>query len=291
VLSIVVISKDEPALDETLAALHTQAAALTEEAEIIVVDASAGRMDDVRVRHPQVRWLEYEPPRGVRISIPHQRNHGVAAAAGDGIVFIDAGCRPAPNWLARLASAIREDGECVAAGLVVAPEDTHTHYQLEIERVRSSEYLQEAPTLNLAFTRTAFEVVGGFDERFEYGSDIDFTWRLTDHGFRIRSVPEAVVEHDWGSPRRQLRRAYQYGRARARLYQKHAARRARIWRDDPVVIAYPLFLLGLPVTVIVPAYPLLLLIPLWRARRHGAASVLADHLAYGIGVLSVIGSR
>jgi len=290
-VSIVVISKNEPVLDETLSAVESQAQAFVGDVEIIVVDASAGRMDGVKARHSTVRWVAYEPPTGVRISIPHQRNRGVGAARGDLIVFIDAGCLPTPGWLHRIATAITEHGEHVAAGLAVPPQETHSHYQLEVERVRASAYIEEAPTLNLAFTRAAFEAVGGFDEQFEYGSDIDFSWRLVDHGFRIRSVPEAVVEHDWGPPGRQLRRAFVYGRARARLYQKHAARRGRIWRDDPVVLVYPLFLIGLPLTLVLPAYPLLLLIPGWRARRYGAASVLADHLAYGVGVLSVIVPR
>ena len=290
-ISVVVISKDEPGLDQTLDGVQEQAAAVSEPSEVVVIDASAGRLADVRARHPGIRWIDYVPPDDVRVSIPHQRNRGVGAAYGELIVFVDAGCRPARDWLARLVEAIRDRGENVAAGLAVAPEQTHSHYQLEIERVRASDYLEEAPTLNLAFTRAAFDAVGGFDERFEYGSDIDFSWRLVDHGFRIRSVPDAVVEHDWGSPTRQLRRAYRYGRARARLYQKHAARRGRIWRADPVVLAYPAFLVGLPLSVILPAYPLLLVVPAWRARRHGAASVLADHLAYGAGVLSAIAPR
>lgn len=289
-LSVVVISKDEPALDETLSAVAGQGHDMDEATEIVVVDASQGRLASIRERHPGVQWLDFTPPAGVRISIPHQRNTGVAAARGEIIVFIDAGCRPRPGWLARLVAPLRSNEE-VTAGLAVAPADTHSHYHLEVERVRDTEYLDEAPTLNLAFTRRAFELVGGFDEAFEYGSDVDFTWRLVDHGLRIRSVPEAVVEHDWGSARRQIRRAYLYGRARARLYQKHAGRRRRIWGADPVVVIYPLFVLGLPLTLLVPAYPLLLLVPAWRARRYGAARVVLDHLAYGTGVLSVVLDR
>lgn len=287
-VSVVIISKDEPALDLTLADVEQQAGDEPGTAEIVVVDASRGRLDDVRRRHPAVHWLDYEPPAEIRITIPHQRNRGVAAARGDTIVFIDAGCRPQPEWLRRLLGPIRDGREQVTAGLAVAPADTHTHYQLEVERVSSAEYLDEAPTLNLAFTRRTFDAVGGFDETFEYGSDIDFSWRLVDHGFRIRAVPDAVVEHDWGPARRQVRRAFLYGRAKARLYQKHAARRARIWRHDPVVVAYPLFLLGLPLTARFPAYPLLLLIPAWRARHQGVVGVLADHLAYAAGVLSIV---
>jgi glycosyltransferase involved in cell wall biosynthesis len=290
VFSVIVISKDEPELDLTLRAISDQARAEDDEWEIVVVDASAGRLEEIRHRHPSVQWIDYRPPPGVTISIPHQRNRGVEASRGDTIVFVDAGCLPHTDWLRHLLGTI-QGGEDVVAGLAVAPEGTHTHYQLEVERVRTGEYLHEAPTINLAFRRPAFDAVGGFDETFEYGSDIDFTWRLTDHGFRIRSAPEAVVEHDWGDPRRQLKRAYQYGCARARLYRKHVARRRRVWREDPVLVAYPLFLLGLPLTCVFPAYPLLLLVPAWRARRHGATSVIVDHLVYGAGVLAATVQR
>lgn len=286
-ISIVVISKDEPALDQTLTEVQAQAADSTEEVEVVVVDASARRLAELRARHPQVQWIDFPTPPGTRITIPHQRNCGVDTASGEVIVFVDAGCLPRDGWLARLVKPIREEGEQVIAGLAVAPAGTHSHYQLEVERVRGSRYLAEAPTLNLAFTRDVFAAVGGFDETFEYGSDLDFTWRVVDNGFRIRSEPSAVVEHDWGTPRRQLRRAYHYGRAKARLYRKHASRRERLWRKDPVVIAYPVFLLGLPLTLLFPAYPLLLLVPLWRNRRYGGLTALADHLAHGAGILAV----
>ena len=59
--------------------------------------------------------MQFERPPGVRVSIPHQRNVGVAAAHGEIIVFTDAGCRPEPGWLAHLVDPLRE-GEHVAGG-------------------------------------------------------------------------------------------------------------------------------------------------------------------------------
>ena len=286
-ISIVVISKDEPGVDDTLTDVIAQARALPEPCEVIVVDASQDRLDRVRRRHePAVTWVRFRPPPGVRISIPHQRNAGVRAASGEIVVFTDAGCRPAPDWLKHLVSPLRE-GEQVAAGLALTSSGGPGPYGHATELARSSRYLTECPTINLAFRREAFEAVGGFDESFAYGSDIDFSWRLIDAGYRIRSVPEAVVlRHDWGTWRRQLRRSYAYGQARARLYRKHRARRRRILRTDPTVVVYPAFLLGLPLTVLFPLYPALLLIPAWRNRTLGAARVVADHLTFGAGVLA-----
>jgi GT2 family glycosyltransferase len=292
VISIVVVSKDEPGLDGTLTDIAAQARLAGEAAEIVVVDASEGRLDRIRQRHGSaVRWVRFRSPPGQRVSIPHQRNAGVRAARGETIVFTDAGCRPEPDWLTRLVHPLRHD-EQVTAGLALTACGEDGLYGRAAELARASRYLAECPTINLAFRREAFDAVGGFDERFAYGSDVDFSWRLVDAGYRIRSVPEAVVRRsDWGTWRRQLRRSFAYGRARARLYRKHRGRIRNILRADPMVVVYPAFLLGLPLTLIFPPYPALLLIPAWRNRSLGAARVVADHVTFGAGVLAELISR
>ena len=291
-ISIVIVSKDEPGVDDTLTDILAQCRTLEELAEIIVVDASEGRLDLIRHRHePAVRWEQFRPPPGIGVSIPHQRNVGVRMANGEIIVFTDAGCLPEPGWLKHLVYPLYH-GEQVTAGLALAASGDPGLYGRAIELASSSRYLAECPTINLAFRREAFDTVGGFDERFAYGSDVDFSWRLIDAGYRIRSVPESVVlRHDWGTWRRRLRRSYAYGRARARLYRKHRARMRRILRTDPTVVVYPVFLLGLPLTVIFPLYPALLLVPAWRNRSMGAARVVAHHLTFGAGVLAELVSR
>jgi GT2 family glycosyltransferase len=287
-ISIVVISKDEPSLGGTLEALQAQASGSEEPVEIIVVDASAGRLDDVRQANPSVEWIDFTAPTGVRISIPHQRNAGIDRATGEVIVFTDAGCGPSDDWLTRLTAPIRAGEELVTAGPARSANPEDEPYPHEVRRVSEAEYLDRAPTINLAFHRSVITTVGSFDEHFAYGSDIDFTWRLLDHGIKIRAVTDAPVTVEWGTPRRRRKRAYHYGQAKARLYLKHASHRRRVLRDDPITLIYPLFILGLPLTLAFPPYPLLLLVPAARAQRERPSDVLADHLLHGLGVLSVL---
>jgi glycosyltransferase involved in cell wall biosynthesis len=289
-ISIVIISKDEPSLDSTLTAVEAQARSLGEPAEVIVVDASEGRLDHIRDSHAErVRWLAFQPVPGVRVWIPHQRNVGVRAAAGDIIAFTDAGCIVESGWLERLVAPLRSGQEEVTSGRTLGSSAGRGLYDRPADPV--NRYLTECSTINLAVARAAFAAVGGFDESFAYGSDVDFSWRLVDAGYGILHVPDAVVRHDWGNFNRQLRRSYLYGKARGRLYRKHRNRLRRVLRTDPMVVVYPAFLVGLPLTLVFPLYPALLLIPAWRNRSQGVFRVLVDHLMFGLGVLAELAGR
>jgi glycosyltransferase involved in cell wall biosynthesis len=290
-ISVVVISKNEPALEHTLAALLRVRTQLhdeplpdgTDEMEILVVDASAGQIDYLR-SSDEIHWIPFQAPPNVRVSIPHQRDEGVRAAKGDVIVFTDAGCEPGDGWLRALVEPIVTGRERIVTGIALAIGENNLYDAAQHESTAS--YVEECATINLAFERSVFDEVDGFDERFQYGSDVDFSWRVRDAGIRIARQPNAIVRHDWGGARRQIKRSYMYGKARARLYRKHSPRRRLALKQDPIAVAYPLFLLGLPLTLVWPAYPALLLIPAYRNRKNGALRVVVDHLAYGLGILS-----
>jgi Glycosyl transferase family group 2/Glycosyl transferase family 2 len=286
-VSFVIISKDEPSLARTLDTLLEFDSELDVEREVIVVDASQGRLEHIHVTHPEVVWIDYEPPTGVDVAIPHQRNHGVRASRGDLVVFTDSGCEPDPGWADALLAPILAGDECVISGRTLGSGSVDMYDALGGDAA----YLEEAPTINIAFAREVFDAVGGFDESFAYGSDVDFAWRVRDAGYRIRYVPDAIVRADWGTPRRQLRRAYTYGRARARLYRKHRHRIPSALRANPVPFAYGAFLLGLPLTARFRAYPLLLILPAMRNRRTGVVLTVADHLLQGLGFLRELVAR
>jgi GT2 family glycosyltransferase len=283
---MVIVSKDESSLSGTLDAVEELMPGSLD--EVVVVDASQRRLDWIRVDHPWVTWHDYEQPEGVAVTIAHQRNIGVADASGDIIVFIDSGCIPQEHWAGRLLGPILDEGEVVACGPAVS-QGRSIYSGPNWWGHTTERYVSAAATINIAFQREAFEAVGGFDESFAAGEDIDFTWRLTDAGYRLRWVPDAVVEHEWGDPRRQLRRSFAYGVGWARLFRKHPRRLKSVFQDQPVAVVYPLFLLGTPLAIRHRAYLLLLLVPLWRARHEDApVMVLLDHLVQGMGVLAEV---
>jgi len=285
-VSIIIVSKDEPLLSDTLQALRPLID--TSRHEVLVIDASREALAYIQQEHPWVRWFDYEQPDGAGVTIAHQRNLGVANAQGKIIVFIDCGCLPEDRWLKRLIQPIADEGEAISCGPAISHEPSvysgNRWWGNSDER-----YVAMAATINMAFLRTAFDAVGGFDESFAAGEDLDFSWRLTDKGYRLRWVHDAVVTHEWGSAKRQLRRSLFYGRGWSRLLKKHPHRIGFILREDPVPIIYALFVLGLPLTIRWRYYPLLLLWPIWRQRNEELpALVLLDHLVLGAGVLDGI---
>ena len=281
--SLVIVNKDERLLNDTLQALKPFVGQILH--EVLVVDASDGALEDVRLSHDWARWIDYAQPPNVRITIAHQRNLGVRSAEGDVIVFTDAGCIPEDGWLEMLLAPIFGDGESVSCGPARAIGKS-VYSGVNWSHGAEREYVPMAATINIAFRREAFDAVGGFDESFGSAEDIDFTWRLTEHGYRLRWIPGAVVQHDFGTPRRQLRRAFFYGKGACRLLRKHPDRVGEAMRQNSVPIVYALFLLGLPLTLKWRWYPLLLLWPIWRHRNEELRwLVLLDHLFMGAGVL------
>lgn len=281
--SVVIVNKNERSLSDTLDALKPLVGKVID--EVLVVDASNRELDDIRLSHEWARWIDYQQPLGVHITIAHQRNIGVRSAIGDIIVFTDSGCLPVDGWPERLLAPIVNEGEDVSCG----PARTigkSIYSEVHSRRISDVDFVPMAATINLAFRREVFEAIGGFDESFGSAEDIDFTWRLTDCGYRIRWVPDAVVRHDFGTPTRQLRRAFFYGKGECRLLRKHPHRIGEAARRNSVPIVYALFLLGLPLTLKWRWYPFVLMWPIWRHRNEELRwLVLLDHLAVGTGVL------
>lgn len=281
-ISIIIIVKNDKNIEKTL--YHLEKINKPQKTEILVIDASGGLLDTIKNQYPFVKWIFFYNSTNKKITIPEQRNLGVKKSRGKIIVFLDAGCVPRKNWLINISEHIFDKSEYIVAGKTLSEGKT-TIRDLTSKLNSGKKYLEECPTINLAIKKDVFDKIGLFDETFECGEDIDFSWRAVDAGYKIRYVGNALVTHNWGTWQDEIKRSFWYGTGRTKLYQKHKNRIKYLFTHDIVMVVYPIYILGLLLTFRYPFYPLLIIIPLIRNRHNKPLHVVIDHLAYGLGVL------
>ena len=284
-ISIIIINKNDRKIEDTLNNLIS--IKKPEKTEIIVVDASGGKLDDIKKRFKKVRWIPFINKTIKKITIPEQRNLGIKKARGDIIVFIDAGCIPDSKWLINLIKPLRELNESFVTGNVSSV-GGKSIYDVSWTLLGKAKYRKEAGAANTAFLKRIINEIGNYDESFDYGSDIDFTWRVIDTGYKIRYVRDSIIYHNWGNFKQQIRRALEYGKARVRLYKKHPSHLYDLFGSDFVSFIYPLYLILLPITVILPYYPLLIFIPLIKNFKRSPFKSVFINLVTAIGILKEV---
>jgi len=161
------------------------------------------------------------------------RNAGARLATGEILAFLDDDCQPEPDWLGQFATGFA-DGRWDALGgrsINPAPENLamgcwHTLIDfLYSYLIDDSGNALLLVSNNVAYRRSTFEQLGGFDESFQWVEDWDLSIRLLLNGFRQAHFPHARVRHysvqatAWGY----LRQQFNYGRGAYLLERKMAA--------------------------------------------------------------------
>ena len=266
-ISVIVIVKNDPGIENTLAGLERQAKPAP--TEIIVVDATHNAsLEYIRSKYHNVSWYQFTPLVKNKSSIPEQRNFGIREAKGDVIVFIDANCVPSDNWLSLLTEPILSGRETMVAGSVRAV-NPKTHVNINPEDDDNNGYLTSSATINLAFKKELWSEAGGFDESFHFGSDVDFTWRCHKAGNKILFMRNAVVTHDWGGLKDEIKRSIRYGKARAVILDKHPELFQEFLGGNLYILVYTVYFIGLPLTYYFWWYPLIIVLAfLKNAGRH-----------------------
>lgn len=275
-ISIIIIVKNDRRIEKTLKKIR--ALKEPDPYEVIVVDASAGALDDIRQKYDFAKWIPYTATDKSR-TYAQQRNIGIRAAKGSIIIFIDADCVPDDHWLKELIKPIQKEQEQFISGAVRPLEKNSAHIEESHPK-----YRDECETMNMAVTSNLVHDVGFFDESMEGCEDSDFCIRARAKGYKIRFEKKAVVYHDWGGFLQNMRRSWNGGKDRASLYRKHHHILLKFSINNIYTFYYIAFILFLPIAFLFPPYLLILFLPSLIKRRNPTKELF--NLAFSAGLIT-----
>lgn len=246
-------------LGECLVALLDQSVPRSEYEVIVVDDGSMDATQEV-VEQYGVHLLT-QANQGPAAA----RNLGVSHVRGEILLFTDADCVPARNWIEAMVAPF-VDPEIVGAKGVYRTQQrelvarfVQLEYEDKYDRMRLEPCIDFIDTYSAAYRKAVFQKSDGFDPAFPRasGEDIDFSWRLSRRGYKMVFAPNAVVYHRHvASVLDYVRRKYYVGYWRVLMYRHHPG---KLMSDShtPQILKLQVGLAGLLVPTVLGAI-------LWR---------------------------
>jgi glycosyltransferase involved in cell wall biosynthesis len=161
------------------------------------------------------------------------RNRGAQAAEGDILLFTDADCTPATDWVERVAAPFADPtvagtkGEYRTRQRGLVARFVQQEYQDRYDRMVGQLSIDFVDTYSAGYRRDLFLAAGGFDTLFPTASveDQEFSFRLAERGYRLVYVPGAIVYHQHDRTLGEyVRRKYWIGFWKALVTRRHPAR-------------------------------------------------------------------
>lgn len=181
------------------------------------------------------------------------RNTGAQAAWGDLLLFTDADCAPAPDWVERMAAAFADPTVSGAKGVYQTTQVewvarfVQIEYEDKYDRMRGQERIDFVDTYSAGYRRDLFLQAGGFDTIFPTASveDQEFSFSLAQAGHRLVFVPGACVAHLHDRTLAEYaRRKFWIGYWKALVTRRHPSKLARD-SHTPQVLKVQMGLTGL----------------------------------------------
>jgi glycosyltransferase involved in cell wall biosynthesis len=191
------------ALEKTLQAFGRISVPTGWDAELIVVDnASKDNTADV-VRKAQLKNFNVRYLYEARAGKSNALNTGLSIAQGEVLLFTDDDVVPAKDWLEKIATPLLQlecegvMGQIQLADNLLRPWMKADH---KMALSASNEHTKELVGANMGLHRSVFERIPAFDPELGpgatgFGEETLLTWQMREAGFRLRSVPEALVVH------------------------------------------------------------------------------------------------
>lgn len=251
-ISVIVCTRDRPRLlCHCLQALSRLAYT---EYEVIVVDNASQDGSTANV----VSATSFRYVREDRPGLDWARNRGASEAHYDIIAYIDDDAHADPGWLNGVADAFADPCVSAMTGLVL-PLELETDAQRLFEayggmskgaqpRLFQRAWMRPRDMIaaqavgvgaNMAFRRSALEMMGGFDTALDVGTpacgggDLDLFHRLVAAGLTLRYEPKALVRHQHRRGLDDLRRQI-YGNGKSfgvyliKIWRTHSISRCEV---------------------------------------------------------------
>jgi GT2 family glycosyltransferase len=188
-------------------------------------------------RNCEIRYLWMET-----VGASQARNAGIAAARYEILAFVDDDVIVTPTWLEVMVQALIEHGPLTVGRGQILPLDEGAQGRftpsIKIDPIPAiyegrikGDVLSGAA---MALYRSAFDSVGGFDERlgaggkFAAAEDNDLGFRLLEAGYRIFHLPDAIVRHiAWRTMDQYAGLCWNYGYGQGAYYVKHLSLKDR----------------------------------------------------------------
>ncbi|MGE5263456.1 MAG: glycosyltransferase family 2 protein, partial [Acidobacteriota bacterium] len=170
------------------------------------------------------------------IGLSRARNEGMRIASHEILAFIDDDMQVPSTWYRALIHAVVQAGrKSVVAGRVLPGPNENPGSFVPPPETSDIPHIYEGrigtdvlASLHMAMYRSAFEEVGGFDERlgpgtrFPSAEDNDYGFRFLEAGYRIVYAPEAMIYHRaWRGRNDYFPLRWAYGRGKGGYYTKY----------------------------------------------------------------------
>ena len=236
-LSVVVPVRNESAHIRSILAQLCDQSLSPKRYEILVVDGYSD--DDTRalvlaaaVEHPHIHLLY-----NAGITSGSGRNIGAAHALAPHVLFVDGHCRIESRTMLETALAAFARGErclsrpqpLIAEGVGVFRQAVALARNSRLGHHTGSKIFEEGSchcnplSAGCAYRRDLYRELGGVDEAFDAGEDLEFNLRVHRRGVEAYHDPDfAVSYYPRGGWRALFRQLFRYGYGRALMARKHA---------------------------------------------------------------------
>jgi GT2 family glycosyltransferase len=223
---------------------------------IVVDDASADPRAIRRIAATHGAAVIHRPVNG---GPGAARNSGLESAATGLVAFLDSDCVPRAGWLENLLPHFADPAVGAVAPRIV-PHEKGAGWLARYEGASSTLDMGARPSIvrpgaRVSYVPGAALVVrkaaagDGFRERMYVGEDVDFVWRMSAAGWRVRYEPGAVMGHDHRVAfRAWFTRRADYGTSAAALEELHPGSVRPLYASWWTVGAWVAMLSGRPVT-------------------------------------------